>query len=341
MKPLLALIAVVPGGAAAQMQMMPGMSMPMPAKPAAKPVKRPAHPQSHAMHHGAPTPPAKAEVAPEAQAMAPMDMSGMAGMDHSAMPAMAPPVTGTLPAGNAPAPPPPTDHWADRDYPTAAMAPARERMMTEEGGRSFHQLLFNLAELQVQGGRAAYRWDGEAWIGGDINRFVLKSEGDGGRGGVDGAEVQALYARAIGPYFDLQAGLRHDMAPAPRSYATIGIEGLAPYMFQTEAALFLSDRGDLLARAEGWYDQRITQRLVLQPRVELNFAAQDVPRSRIGAGLSDAELGLRLRYEIARAFAPYVGVSWDRRIGATARYARADGEDAGRAALVAGVRFWF
>ena len=111
--------------------------------------------------------------------------------------------------------------------------------------------------------------------------------------------------------------------------------------FQVDAAAFLSTDGDLTARVEAEYDQRITQRLILQPRAELNFAAQDVPENRIGSGLSNAELGLRLRYEIRREFAPYVGVSWDRRFGDTARYARADGDRATSKSIVAGVRVWF
>ena len=112
-------------------------------------------------------------------------------------------------------------------------------------------------------------------------------------------------------------------------------------MFEVEGALFLSNKGDLLGRLGGYYDQRITQRLILQPRVELNLAAQDIPENRIGAGLSNAELGLRLRYEITRQFAPYFGVSWDRKVGATARLARAAGEDAINSGFVAGVRIWF
>uniref|UniRef100_UPI00258902F2 copper resistance protein B n=1 Tax=Pseudomonas sp. TaxID=306 RepID=UPI00258902F2 len=112
-------------------------------------------------------------------------------------------------------------------------------------------------------------------------------------------EVQALYSRAVGPYFNLQAGVRQDFRRGPdRTYATVGFEGLAPYWFDVEGALFLSDRGDVLGRLEGYYDQRMTQRLVLQPRVELNLSAQDVPSSNIGSGVTDAEAGLRLRYEI-------------------------------------------
>ena len=119
----------------------------------------------------------------------------------------------------------------------------------------------------------------------------LKSEG-AFREGVESAEVQALYSRAVGPYFNLQAGVRHDFRPSPnRAYATVGFEGLSPYMFEVEGALFLSIKGDLLGRLEGYYDQRITQRLILQPRVEFNRSAQDVAQNRLGAGLTDAELG--------------------------------------------------
>lgn len=272
-----------------------------------------------------------------------MDMpAAQAGHDMSTMSGMA--QTGTnLPAGTAPAPQPPMDHYAEKLFPGPEMAAARRDMMREQGGQINYQVMFNLAEYQARKGRDGYRWDGEAWIGGDINRLWLKSEGEGAfRQGVEAAEVQALYSRAIGPYFNLQGGVRHDFKPGrPTTYATVGFEGLAPYWFEVEGALFLSDKGDLLGRLEGYYDQRITQRVVLQPRVEFNLAAQDVPGTRTGAGLSSAELGLRLRYEITRQFAPYIGVSYTAKTGQTARYARADGEDPTVTSLVAGVRLWF
>ncbi|MFA5963796.1 MAG: copper resistance protein B [Sphingomonas sp.] len=275
-----------------------------------------------------------------ARSMPGMDMSGGAhAMDT--MPGMA--MTGTaLPAGHAPAPPPPMDHYADRQFPASEMRQARRDMMREAGGRNFSQIMFNLAEAQIRNGEDGYRWDGEGWFGGDINRLTLKSEGEGAfGGGVDSAEIQALYSRAVGPYFNLQAGIRQDVRPTPaRTYATIGFEGLAPYWFEVEGAVFLSNKGDLLGRLEGYYDQRITQRLVLQPRVELNLAAQDVPENRLGAGLTDAELGLRLRYEVSRRFAPYVGVSYEAKTGRTADFARADGRKPTGTGLVAGVRFW-
>lgn len=281
-------------------------------------------------------------------AMPGMDMSGgKTGQSMNAMPGMAMPgvaQTGTaLPPGNAPAPAPPMDHYADKVFSSAEMTRARSAMMHESGGQAFYQIMFNLAEFQAHEGNNGYRWDGQAWIGSDINRLWLKTEGEGAfREGVDSAEVQALYSRAIGPYFNLQGGIRHDFRPSPsRNYATIGFEGLAPYMFEVEGALFLSTKGDLLGRLEGYYDQRVTQRLILQPRIELNLAAQDVPENRIGAGLTDAELGLRLRYEIRRQFAPYVGVSYLAQTGRTADFTRARGKDPQTTSFVAGVRVWF
>lgn len=252
--------------------------------------------------------------------------------------------TGTaLAAGDAPAPAAPTDHYADRQFSPEVMAKARHDMMVAQGGQSFYQVMFNLAEYQARQGNDGYRWDGEAWFGGDINRLWLKTEGEGVlREGVESAEVQALYSRAIGPYFNLQAGVRHDFRPSPnRTYATVGFQGLAPYQFEVEGALFLSTKGDVLGRLGGYYDQRITQRLILQPRVEFNLSAQDVPENGLGAGLTDAELGLRLRYEFRRQFGPYVGVSYLAQTGRTADFTRAEGKDPSTTSFVAGVRVWF
>ncbi len=248
-----------------------------------------------------------------------------------------------LPPGDAPAPAAPDDWYADRIYSPSEMARSRDEMMKENGGQTLAFISFNLAEYQVRQGRDGFRWDGEGWYGGDINRITLKSEGEGAFGeGIEEAEVQLLYSRAIDPYFNLQAGVRQDLGPGPkRTYATVGFEGLAPYWFEVEGALFLSNKGDVLGRLEGYYDQRITQRLILQPRAEVNFALQDVPENGIGSGLSDVELGLRLRYEVRKEFAPYIGVEWARKVGDTARFARAAGEDANVTNFVAGIRFWF
>jgi len=246
------------------------------------------------------------------------------------------------PAMDAPPPSPPSSWAGDALYPPGALAAARSRMIAEHGGMAMGQVMFNIAEAGIGKGADGYRWDGEGWWGGDIHRMVIKSEGEGAFGEtLEGGEVQLLYAHAIDAYWNLQGGIRQDFGAGPsRSHATIGIEGLAPYWFEVEAALFLSDKGDLRGRLEAWYDQRITQRLILQPRAELEFAAQDSPREGIGAGLSRTDLGLRLRYEVKREIAPYLGISWERRFGDTARFARAAGEDVENTRLVLGIRFW-
>lgn len=256
---------------------------------------------------------------------------------------MAPVEQDESPVGDTPAPAPPGDHAADAIFGADTMSQARAMLRKEVGEATAYSVLFNLAEYRVQDGADGYRWEGEGWFGGDINRFVVKTEGEGTVGhGVEAAEVRALYSRAISPWFNLQAGVRHDFEPGPpRTYATVGFEGIAPYWFKVEGALFLSDKGDLLGRLEGYYDERITQKIILQPRAEFNFAAQDVPANGIGSGLYEAELGLRLRYEIRREFAPYVGVSWEAKVGDSARFARAAGDGVRATSLVIGIRTWF
>lgn len=248
-----------------------------------------------------------------------------------------------LPAGTGSAPSVPTDHAADAIYGPDAMAMARHHLDLHHGGQNFAMAILNIAEVKIKDGRDAYEWGGEAWYGGDINRLVVKTEGEGEFGaGVESAEVQALYSRAIGPYFDLQAGVRYDFEPDPsRVYAAVGFEGLAPGFFDIEGALFLSDRGELMGRLEGYYDQRITQKLILQPRAELNFAAQSSEDIGVGAGLTDAEIGVRLRYDIVREFAPYVGVQYERAFGRTRDFLRDEGEPTGGWSFLVGIRAWF
>lgn len=239
-----------------------------------------------------------------------------------------------------PAPRPPSDHAADAIFGTEEMAAARARLKHEHGAHIFSKVMFDALEAAL-GREDGYRWDAEAWMGGDLHRAVVKTHGEG-ESGLHKAEVQAFYSRAIGPYFDLQAGLRHDFKPEPSlTYAAFGVEGLAPYWFEVEAMAYLSEKGDLLARVGASYDQLLTQRLALQPQAELNFAARNMPAQGVGKGLSEIALGLRLRYELRREFAPYIGVSYERKLGATADYARAGGEGAGAARFVVGIRAWF
>ena len=286
------------------------------------------------------------------------DMSSMPGMempvgqDMNVMPGMAMPMpmasgaeaSGTnLPSGNAPPPPAPTDHAADQAYGAAAMAMGLHHLEEFHGGQKMSQLLVNIAEYHFNRGRNGYQWVGQGWYGGDINRLWVKSQGDGEiRRGVERAEVQGLFSHAIGPYFNLQGGVRYDFKPSPsRTYATVGVQGLAPSFFDLEAALFLSNKGELMGRVEGSYDQRITQRLILQPRVEINAAAQNSRSIGVGSGLSDVEAGLRLRYDIRREFAPYLGVEYKRAFGTTGRYLRDSGERRGGWSLLTGIRTWF
>jgi len=309
-----------------------------------------------AQHEGHTPPPASAPAQapattePEAEEAMTMDwptelpagepaQDSMAGMDHSAMGHGA----ADEAVGNEPPPPAPTDFAADQFYPATTMQPSRDQLRREHGGSTVSSVMLNLGEWQFRDGEDGYRWDGEAWFGGDINRVVVKTEGEGEAGfGIEAGDVQLLYSRAITPYYDLQVGLRQDIQRGPsRTYATVGFEGLAPYWFETEGALFLSDEGELSGRLEGSYDLRLTQRWILQPRAEVNLYAEDIPELGIGLGVSNVELGLRLRYEIRREFAPYVGISFDRKLGDTANMAQALGDDRESVSFVLGIRAWF
>lgn len=193
------------------------------------------------------------------------------------------------------------------------------------------------------GDENSFNWDAQGWVGGDFNKLWLKTEGERVNGsGVESAEVQILYSRLISDFWDFQAGIRYDFKPEPeRAFAVIGVEGLAPYRFETSAALFVSDKGDISARFETEYELLLTQKLILQPSLELNLAAQDDTERGVGSGINDLELALTLRYEIVREFAPYIGVNWERKFGETADLARDENEDIDRTSFMAGVRFWF
>ena len=199
-------------------------------------------------------------------------------------------------------------------------------------------------EFELQGGEDAnpVAFNGQGWVGKDLQKFWYKAEGEFVDGGFEDAELQALYSRAVAPYWDLQVGLRRDFRPSPsKNWAVIGFQGLAPYFFEIDTALFVSDNGDTALRIEAEYELLFTQKLILTPDVEANFYGQSDAELGIGSGLSDLEAGLRLRYEIRREFAPYVGVSWSQQFGKTADYTRAAGEDPSELQWVMGIRAWF
>lgn len=245
--------------------------------------------------------------------------------------------------GNVPAPAPPGDHAADAVFGSEVMARSRKELAYEVGGMGYSLVTIDLLEFGVQRGRDGYRFEGEAFTGDSINRFGIKFEGEGAFGErIDDLELQALYSRAIAPYWNLQAGVRYDIKPDPsRTYIVAGVEGIAPYWFKVNAAGFVSNKGEFRARLEASYDQRITQTLILQPRLEANIAFQDIRAIGVGSGLTDFEAGLRLRYEIEQEIAPYIGVEWSKQTGTTARFSRLAGEDPEKIRLVAGVRIWF
>jgi copper resistance protein B len=234
-------------------------------------------------------------------------------------------------------------HAADALFDARQMAVAREQLRIEQGAASTYLVLADRFETRMRDGADSYLWDVQGWYGGDIAKLWLKSEGEGAFGDdPHNAEFQVLYSRAFKPFFDIQAGLRHDVRPEPdRSHLVLGLQGLLPYAFELDAAGFLSDAGDLTGRLEAEFDLQVNQRLLLQPRIELNVAAQEIPELRIGSGLGSVETGIRLRYEIRREFAPYVGIGWERKLGGTGDFARAAGEDRGNWEVLVGVRSWF
>lgn len=210
-----------------------------------------------------------------------------------------------------------------------------------ENDRSFGYAALNQNELRV-GSPDSYRWEGEGWYGDDFNRLWLKSEGstDTSSGGADEAEVQGLYSRAVSAFFNLQGGVRYDFDPTSRGWAAFGIEGLAPLNWDIEAFAFVSSGGHLGARFAGYYDLYLTQRLILQPQFELNGYSRPDRAAMLGTGLADGDFGLRLRYELRREFAPYIGVTYQARFGATAEMARAAALSAGDLRFAAGIRVW-
>lgn len=215
----------------------------------------------------------------------------------------------------------------------AAVAAAEREARREMGGQVISFVQADRLEYQAKEGSGRFLWEGQAWVGTDFNRLWLKTDGerDNEEGKTEDAEVQALYSRPISSYFDIQAGVRQDLTPgARRAFGVVGVQGLAPYWFEIDTALFISQDGDLSARFETEYDLRFTQRLILQPRAEANIAFQDVPRLALDAGLTAFETGARLRYEFKREVAPYIGVAWEHVAG-----------EPNRLSFVAGLRLWF
>jgi copper resistance protein B len=191
-------------------------------------------------------------------------------------------------------------------------------------------------------------WEAQGWLGGDFHKLWWKSEGEAVFQGPDGGESETdlLYSRLISPFWSFQIGVQYANEWMAGDYGdrwsgVIALQGLAPYEFELDNSLYVSEEGDVTLEFEGEYDVRVTQRLVFQPRTELGFAFQDIPDRDLGAGMTDASLDLRLRYEVKREFAPYLGVRYRLLVGETANIAEAAGRDTGQLYFFAGLRFAF
>jgi len=277
-----------------------------------QPASRPAPPVDHAAMGHAMPPPGE-----------PVDHAAMA---HHATHAPDQPVT-PIPAL--------TD--ADR---AAAIPPPDDHPVHDNAIHSF--VLFNRLEAFDADAGRGQEWEGQAWIGTDRDRLWLRSEGERSGGHTETADVEVLYGRPIARWWDLVAGVRHDFQPGgSQDFAAVGVLGLAPYKFEVEATAYVGESGQTAARLEVEYETLLTNRLILQPLVEANFHGRNDERRDIGSGLGTIEAGLRLRYEITRQFAPYIGVVREKAFGRTADYRPAAGGDSADTRVVAGVRVWF
>ena len=255
-----------------------------------------------------------------------------------------------------PPPKPPADPHAGHAMP-AQKRPADLPPITDEDRRAafpdveghtvhdkaiHHFVLFD--QLEWQFGRQAngLNIDSKGWIGGDLHRFWFRAEGDAEDGDVEEAQAHFLYGRAISRWWDLVAGVRQDIDPGPaQTWAALGLQGLAPYWFEVELTAYLGEAGRTHFRFETEYELLLTNRLVLQPLIELELYGKDIPENGIGAGFSSANYGVRLRYEYRRELAPYIGVTWNQKYGSTADFARASGSETGGTRVTVGLRAWF
>jgi copper resistance protein B len=234
------------------------------------------------------------------------------------------------------APPPP-------EHPMGPMsADAMIDAMGMDDDATFAKLKIDRLERSFGGDAPSFSWDADAWIGRDFDKLRIRSEGEHARGSTEDADVEALWSHAIAPFWDTEVGVRQDIGGhANRTWAAFGIQGLAPYWFELGATAYVGEAGRTALRIEADYDLSLTQKLILQPRAEINAYGADDRAAGIGSGLSDVTVGVRLRYEIRREFAPYAGVEWSRRFGDTADFARAEGLDDSDTRWVAGIRVWY
>ncbi len=318
---MLAIALLLPPHAMAQMD--PTMQMPMPTnKPA--PTKKPAPKRQ---------PPPTDTHAATGDAMGAMPAGEMQSMDP--MPKQSATASPVSPGQVRQPIEPLTDADRAAAFPQVTAHPMHDN--------DIHSLvLFDRFEAWNANNATNLEWEGSGWIGTDLNRVWLRSEGQRTDGHVTDADIEVLYGHSIATWWDVLAGVRHDFKPgASQDFAAIGISGLAPGKFEIKATAYIGQSGQTAARIEAQYELLLTNRLIVQPLVEVNFFGRSDARRSVGSGLSTLEAGLRMRYEITRQFAPYIGVVRECAFGGTADFRHADGEHASATRYVAGLRFWF
>jgi copper resistance protein B len=202
-------------------------------------------------------------------------------------------------------------------------------------------VLFDQLEWRSGNGPGTASWSNTGWVGGDVNRVWFRTEGDGADGRMHEARAHVLYGRAVARWWDVVAGVRQDIRPGAQTWLAVGVQGLAPGFFEVEATAYLSDEGQTAAHLEVEHDLLVTNRIVLQPVIEVDLYGKPNASLGVGSGVSTGEAGIRLRYQFTREFAPYVGVSWVRAFGDTADVPAEHGSANGAPRLVTGVRVWF
>jgi len=265
-------------------------------------------------------------------------MSGAAKMDHGKKDRGSAPAAshGSMQDGSAP-----PDARDPHAYSGGLVhGPDRQLKMADE--HNYYSILVDRLEAARTRDRTTGQYELQARYGRDYDRLVLKAEGETYDGRSEEANTELLWGHAVAAYWDTQLGVRYDSGEGPnRRWLAVGIQGLAPYWFEVDIAAYLGEEGRSALRLDVEYELLITQKLILQPRIEVNFYGQRDVERELGSGLSDLSAGVRLRYEIRREFAPYIGVEWAGKYGATADYARAAGGDVKETRLVAGLRFWY
>jgi copper resistance protein B len=214
-------------------------------------------------------------------------------------------------------------------------------MMQMDDRKATGMVVIDQAEWLTGHDADAFGWEAHAWYGGDYNKLWFRTEGEERNGTTEDARTEVFWDRIVARWWSAQLGIREDLGGQPRTWAAVGLRGVAPYWIDTDVTLYVGDEGRTAVRVKFDYDARFTQRLILRPELEANLYGKSDPERHIGSGLSDLEIGLRLRYELRREIAPYVGVEWSRSFSGTADFARAAGEDVEKWRWTAGVRVWF